>query len=262
MADARKIKLVIAYDGTRYHGWQFQKNGLSIQAVLEEKIQVMTREQVKVIGSGRTDAGVHALGQVCHFATRTRLEPDEIQKGLNSLLPDDILVRLAEAAPADFHARYSVKSKIYEYRILNRREPDVFLRNYVWHVSYPLDLKVLGQCLSLIQGEHDFTSFRSTGSNNQNPVRCIFKAGLRGPEDGLVRLVLEANGFLRHMVRSMAGTLVDVGMGKISVDGFLDILEAKDRQRAGIKAPARGLFLVRVVYEGEDGVKGKGIDSG
>ncbi len=253
MADARKIKLVIAYDGTRYHGWQFQKNDLSIQAVLEEKIHIMTRERVKVISSGRTDAGVHALGQVCHFETRTLIRPEEIQKGLNSLLPDDILVRRAETGPPDFHARYSARSKVYEYRILNRPEPDVFLRNYVWHVSHPLDLKLLGQCLSLIKGEHDFTSFRSTGSNNQNPVRRIFRAELlRGPEDGLIRLVLEANGFLRHMVRSMTGTLVDAGMGKTSVDGFLDILRAKDRQRAGIKAPARGLFLVRVVYDGED----------
>lgn len=262
MADARKIKLVTAYDGTRYHGWQFQKNGLSIQAVLEEKIYTMTREQVKVIGSGRTDAGVHALGQVCHFETRTRLRPDELQRGLNSLLPDDIHIRRAETAPPDFHARYSARSKVYEYRILNRPEPDVFLRNYVWHVSYPLDLKVLGQCLSLIRGEHDFTSFRSTGSNNQNPVRRIFRAELRGPEHGLIRLVLEANGFLRHMVRSMTGTLVEAGMGKTSVDGFLDILGAKDRQRAGIKAPARGLFLVRVVYDGDDGGTGNGIDSG
>lgn len=252
MADARKIKLVLAYDGTRYHGWQFQTNGLSIQAVLEEKIGVMTREQVKVIGSGRTDAGVHALGQVCHFETRTRLEPDDFQKGLNSLLPGDILVRRAEAVPSGFHARYSARSKVYEYRILNRPEPDVFLRNYAWHISSPLDLKALGKCLSLVQGEHDFTSFRSAGSNNRNPVRRIIKAELRGPEQGLIRLVFEANGFLRHMVRSIAGTLVDVGTGKTSVEGFLDIIGAKDRQRAGRKAPAGGLFLVRVFYE-EDG---------
>ncbi|MFO7783387.1 MAG: tRNA pseudouridine(38-40) synthase TruA [Thermodesulfobacteriota bacterium] len=251
MADPRKIKLVLAYDGTRYHGWQFQKNGLSIQAVLEEKISVMTREQVKVIGSGRTDAGVHALGQVCHFETGARLEPDEFLKGLNSLLPADILVRRAEDVSPAFHARYSAKSKVYEYRILNRPEPDVFLRHYVWHISRPLDLKALARCLPLVQGEHDFTSFRSSGSNNQNPVRHILRSELRGPEDGLIRLVFEANGFLRHMVRSMSGTLVDVGTGKTSVEGFLDILRARDRQKAGLKAPAGGLFLVRVVYEGD-----------
>jgi tRNA pseudouridine38-40 synthase len=251
MADPRKIKLVLAYDGTQYHGWQYQKNGLSIQAVLEERIHVITRERARVIASGRTDAGVHALGQVCHFETRSRLEPDELKKGLNSLLPPDILVRRAEAVPASFHARYSARSKVYEYRILNSTDPDVFLRNYAWHISRPLDLKALGACLSIVQGEHDFTSFRSSGSNNRNPIRHILRTELKGPENGIIRLVFEASGFLRHMVRNMTGTLVEVGMGKISVRGFLEILLARDRRKAGRKAPSEGLFLVRVIYEDE-----------
>jgi tRNA pseudouridine38-40 synthase len=253
MADPRKIKLVLAYDGTRYNGWQFQKNGLSIQAVLEEKIGVLTRERVRVVGSGRTDAGVHALGQVCHFETRSRLGPEVFFKGLNGLLPDDILVRHACEAEPGFHARYSARSKVYEYRILNLPLPDPFLRRYVWHISRPLDAAFMSQCLSLVLGRHDFTSFRSSGSNNRNPVRRIHTARVEGPENGLIRLVLEADGFLRHMVRNMAGTLVDAGAGRTSVEEFQDILRAGDRRRAGIKAPAGGLFLVRVAY-GEGGV--------
>lgn len=253
MAYARKIKLIVAYDGTRYHGWQFQSNKPSIQAVLEEKIEIMTCEPVRVIGSGRTDAGVHALGQACHFETTSSLAPGVFQKGLNSLLPHDILVIAARTVQSDFHARYSATSKVYEYRILNRPQPDVFLRHYAWHISRPLDLNAIRRCLGYLLGEQDFTSFRSTGSNNKNPVRRMLKADLPDPENDIVRLVFEADGFLRHMVRSMVGTLADVGTHKITEDGFLDILRAKNRQRAGRKAPPGGLFLVRVNYENETG---------
>ena len=249
MADPRKIKLTLAYDGTRYHGWQLQKNGLTIQEVLEDKLRVMTREPVRVFGSGRTDAGVHALGQVCHFESHSRLEPGALQKGLNGLLPDDIHVVRAERVPAGFHARYDARSKVYEYRILNRPEPDVFLRRTTWHVTRPLDREALRQGLACLRGERDFSSFRSAGSGNRNPVRRMLKAELCDPGPGLVHLVFEANGFLRHMVRNLVGTLVDVGAGKISPAEFEGILEAGDRGRAGVKAPARGLFLVEVRYE-------------
>ncbi len=252
MADSRKLRLILAYDGTRYHGWQSQKNGLTIQEVLEEKLGVMTREPIRVFGSGRTDAGVHALGQACHFETRSHLQPEVFHKGLNSLLPADIRVKRAEVVPFGFHARYNARSKVYEYRILHQREPDVFLRDHTWHIPRPLDLEAVKRCLTSIQGEHDFTSFRSAGSANQNPVRRMLRAGILGPEEGVIRLIFEANGFLRHMVRNLVGTLVNVGTGKTSVDGFLKILKARDRRKAGVKAPPQGLFLVHVHYDMDD----------
>ncbi|MCF8063433.1 MAG: tRNA pseudouridine(38-40) synthase TruA [Deltaproteobacteria bacterium] len=253
MVDSRKVKLTLAYDGTRYHGWQIQKNGLTVQEVLEGKLRIMTQEPVRVFGSGRTDAGVHALGQVCHFETHSRLQPETLRKGLNSLLPGDIHVVQTENVHPGFHARYDARSKVYEYRILNRAEPDVFLRRYAWHLTRPLRLEALRQALSRVRGEHDFSSFRSTGSGNRNPVRRVLRAELQEPECGLVHLVFEANGFLRHMVRNLVGTLVDVGTEKISAADFVEILNARDRRLAGAKAPAQGLFLVRVRYGEADG---------
>lgn len=241
--------MVLQYDGTRYHGWQWQKNALTIQAVVEEKIQDLTKEQVRVIASGRTDTGVHALHQVCHFLGHSDMDPDSIRKGLNSLLPEDILVRHVEQAPSDFHARYSVKSKVYEYRILNREQPDLFLRHYAWHVARKLDLTRMEACVSFLRGRHDFSSFKSARSDNLNPVREMIRAELHGPsEDGLIRFVFEADGFLRHMVRNIVGTVVEVGSGRINPDEFLKIVEAKDRKRAGVKAPPQGLFLTMVRY--------------
>lgn len=247
--ERKNIKMVLTYDGTHYHGWQWQKNALTIQAVVQEKIQVLTREHVTVIASGRTDAGVHALHQVCHFITHTDMHPESIRKGLNSLLPEDIVVRHAERAPLDFHARYSVKSKTYEYRILNREQPDLFLRHYAWHVARQLDRAGMEACVSLLGGRHDFSSFRSTRSDNLNPVREMIRAELHeSPDQGLIRFLFEADGFLRHMVRNIVGTVVEVGSGRIASDEFLKIFEAKDRKRAGLKAPPQGLFLTMVRY--------------
>ena len=247
--DRRNIRIVLTYDGTTYHGWQRQKNALTIQAIVEDKIQVLTREQVTVIASGRTDAGVHALHQVCHFFTHSDMDPESIRRGLNSLLPEDIYVRQAEQAPPEFHARYSVKSKSYEYRVLNRTEPDLFLRNYAWHVAWKLDRAGMEACVSLLRGRHDFSSFKSSGSENLNPVRQMIRSELHGsPDEGLIHFIFEADGFLRHMVRNIVGTVIEVGSGRTTPDGFLQILEAKDRKRAGIKAPPQGLFLTTVRY--------------
>jgi tRNA pseudouridine38-40 synthase len=247
--DRRNIRMVLAYDGTQYHGWQWQKNALTIQAILEDKIQVLTREQVRVIASGRTDTGVHALHQVCHFFTHSDMDPESIRKGLNSLLPEDILVRHAEQVPLDFHARYNVKTKTYEYRILNREQPDLFLRRYAWHVNRKLDMTRMEACVSLLRGRHDFSSFKSVRSDNLNPVREMIRAELQGPSaEGLITFFFEADGFLRHMVRNIVGTIVEVGSGRISPDEFLVILEAKDRKKAGVKAPPQGLFLTMVRY--------------
>ncbi|MFO7737352.1 MAG: tRNA pseudouridine(38-40) synthase TruA [Desulfatiglandaceae bacterium] len=244
----RNIKLVLTYDGSHYHGWQRQRNALSLQEVIEEKLQLMVKEPIKLIASGRTDAGVHALGQVCNFITRSAIEPERIKRGLNSLLPEDIFVKDAESVPLEFHARYQAKSKTYEYRILNRYAPDVFQRNYVWHIRIPLALEAMAACLRLVRGRKDFTSFRSSGSGNADPVRHVIQAELERTENGLVRFVLEAEGFLRHMVRNIVGTVAEVGLGKINLDGFREILESQDRKRAGVKAPPQGLFLIRVQY--------------
>ena len=248
--DRKNIKMVLQYDGTRYHGWQRQKNALTIQAIVEEKIQVITGERVKAIASGRTDAGVHALHQVCHFLTTSNIDPESTRRGLNSLLPEDIFVRHAEYVPVDFHARYSVRSKTYEYRILNREQPNLFLRRYTWHVPRKLDLAGMERCVSLLQGRHDFSSFKSSGSENFNPVREMIRSELhRSSEEGMIHFIFEADGFLRHMVRNIVGTVIEVGSGKISPNEFFQILEARDRKKAGLKAPPQGLFLTMVRYE-------------
>ena len=209
----------------------------------------MTGETVRLIAAGRTDAGVHALHQVCHFHTNSSLAPDVIRRGLNSLLPGDIFVSRAEYAPPDFHARYSVKSKIYEYRILNQADPDPFLRFHAWHVPSPLNLPEIERCLSFLVGEHDFSSFMSAGSNVRDAVRNLMRAEVHAGEEGLLLMIFQADGFLRHMVRNLAGTLVEVGRGRRDSEGFLKIFHAKDRRTAGVRAPAHGLFLKMVLYE-------------
>lgn len=247
--DPKNIRLVVAYDGTRYHGWQRQANALTLQKVIEEKLCVMTGETHTLIASGRTDAGVHALNQVCNFHTRSSIAPPSFHNGLNSLLPDDILIREAAYVPIHFHSRYSVRSKRYEYRILNSEIPDVFQRNYLWQVRPPLDVEAMAACLSHLIGPHDFSSFRSSGSDNINPVRAVLRAEIHGPVSDRLRIVIEADGFLRHMVRNIVGTVVEAGLGRIAIDRFKEILCARDRRLAGIKAPPQGLFLMEVIYQ-------------
>jgi tRNA pseudouridine38-40 synthase len=248
MDSKRNFKLILEYDGTQYHGWQRQKNDTTIQAILEDKLRLMLKERIKVNGSGRTDAGVHALYQVCNFVSGSRIDPESLRRGLNSLLPDDIFIKEAENISLDFHARYSAKSKVYEYRILNTREKNIFLRNYTWHIRYDLDLHSMSKCVSMLMGRHDFSAFRSTGSGNRDPVRNMIKCEVYDPGENLIRFVFEADGFLRHMVRNIVGTVVEAGSGKISVEDFREIYLSGDRQRAGIKAPPQGLFLKKVDY--------------
>jgi tRNA pseudouridine38-40 synthase len=244
----RNIRLVLEYDGTRYHGWQRQKGATTIQGLIEEKILIMTKEPVKLIASGRTDAGVHAFNQVCNFITLTRIDPSSFRRGLNALLPDDIFVKQADDVPIDFHAMYRAESKTYEYRILNREDANVFLRLYAWHIPQALELTEMRQCILSLCGEHDFSSFKSAGSGNLNPVRKMMRAEMLEPDKGLVYFVFEANGFLRHMVRNIVGTLVEVGQRKMEVNEFMKIFQARDRREAGVKAPPQGLFLTDVRY--------------
>ena len=248
MPEEKNIKLILEYDGSRYHGWQRQTGMATIQEVVEEKIKTITGESVNVIASGRTDAGVHALCQVANFKTRTHLTPVILRKGLNALLPEDIFIKQVEYASMDFNSRYSAKSKIYEYRILNRREPDIFLRSYAWHIPTALNLEKMATCLSLLLGRHDFSSFKSSGSGIVNPVREMKNADIIGPADDLLRFLFEADGFMRHMVRNIIGTVVEVGRGKFDVDRFLEIFHSRDRRKAGLKAPSQGLFLKMVKY--------------
>lgn len=248
MEEKKNIRFILAYDGSRYHGWQRQKNGKTIQEIMEDRLFLMTREQVRLTASGRTDAGVHALNQVCHFLTSTKIDPPTLKKGLNSLLPDDIFIKQADYMPLEFHARYSARSKIYEYRLVNRPAPDIFLRSYSWQIQKRLHLEDMEKCLSALTGEHDFSAFKSTGSRNRNPVREMMRAELNMTGEGRINLLFEANGFLRHMVRNMVGTVIEVGLGKMAYNEFIDILASKERGRAGIKAPPQGLFLVEVKY--------------
>lgn len=244
----RNIRLIMSYDGSNYHGWQRQKNSLSIQEVVEDKISMMTGEAISLIASGRTDTGVHAINQSCNFMTQSELGTEAIKKGLNSLLPDDILIKSAEYVPVNFHSRINARSKTYEYRILNREYPDLFRRKYVWHIRRPLDRVKMSECLRIIAGKHDFSSFKSSGSGVINSVRSIIRVELQRPEQDLFCFIFEADGFLRHMVRNIVGTVVDVGLGKISPSDFEAIFELKDRTLAGFKAPSSGLFLMEVKY--------------
>ena len=244
----RNIRLVLAYDGTRYHGWQRQKNGLTIQAVIEERLQLMTQSPVKLLASGRTDAGVHALNQVCNFKTPSQIPIDTLKRGLNALLPPDVLIKDAAVVPLEFHSRYRAKSKIYEYRILNRENPDIFRRNVLWHIRFPLHVKTMSECLSIIKGTHDFSAFKSSGSANIDPVRTILRTRIESDEDGILRIIVEGDGFLRHMVRNIVGTLVEAGTDRMDLERFAEVLELGDRRMAGRKAPPQGLFLVAVKY--------------
>ena len=248
MAIEKNIRLSVSYDGSQYHGWQRQDNGITIQGMIEEKIRTMVGAHVTLIASGRTDAGVHALHQTCNFRSVTSIPPDSLRKGLNGLLPDDIFIKHAEYVPLDFHSRYDCKSKMYEYRILNRETPDIFCRKYIWHIRRPLDISAISSCADVLTGTQDFSSFKSTGSGNTNPVRTVLLAELEVAKGDLLFFRIKADGFLRHMVRNIVGTLMNVGLGKTTPAQFKEILDSRNRRMAGRKAPPQGLFLVEVNY--------------
>lgn len=244
----RNLKLVIEYDGTHYQGWQVQRHAPTIQGIIEEKLEILTGEKIHLIGSGRTDAGVHALGQVANFKTESQLGVGSIQKALNHLLPYDIVIMSVEETYDRFHARKDSKSKVYEYRILNQDLRSVFLHGYAWHIPQKLNLSEMKNATRLLIGEHDFSAFRTVGSSTRTCVRRVIQAQWKNPLDGLICFEIEANGFLKQMVRSMVGTLVEVGKGKIDQEEFRKILESNDRKKAGPTAPAHGLFLKEVKY--------------
>lgn len=259
MTDKRyNYKLTLAYDGTHFSGWQVQPNGISIQQKLQEALQIITHDQVHVTGSGRTDAGVHALKQVANFRSDNTLDLRRLQASLNGLLPYDIRILKCEEAPLDFHARYSATSKCYHYNLTLSPVQLPFHRLYSWHIRENLDRELLKRAARLFIGTHDFTSFANeahAGSAAHDPVRTLTRLDIIEHDEG-VRLELEANGFLYKMVRNIVGVLHEVATGKRAVEEIDTILAAKDRRQAGKAAPAQGLFLAYVTY-GMDNISSK-----
>lgn len=246
---SRNFKLIIEYDGSGYSGWQRQKDPNTIQGAIEQAIHRLTGNSITLIGSGRTDAGVHALGQAANFHADTRLTAEDIGRALNSLLPGDIVILSCTEMPESFHARFDAVSKLYRYRFLNRPLPPAIGRQYAWHVKKKLDIDAMRAALVYLQGTHDFKAFEGAGSPQVHSVRQVLKAELFQRDRCEIDFEIEANGFLRHMVRNIVGTLVDVGRAKISPSVFKTIRDTADRSKAGVTAPPHGLFLVRVNYD-------------
>ncbi len=245
----RNIKIVLEYDGTNYHGWQSQAgSGMqTIQETLEKALTLLSKEEGKVFSSGRTDAGVHALGQVINFQTRTAIPASAWAPALNQLLPSDIRALTSEEVPPEFHARYSAISKVYKYRILNRHAQTAIYRAYAWHVKRPLNVSSMRSAAAILLGKHDFSSFRGSGCTAKSPVRTLKSVTIQKNGDFL-ELLFEADAFLQYMVRNITGTLVEVGLGRFNTNDMVKILEARDRSRAGKTAPPHGLYLLSVTY--------------
>lgn len=252
----RNIRLTIAYDGTDFHGWQRQPHAPSIQEALETRIARITGERATLYGSGRTDAGVHAAGQVANFKTDSPIPCGSLVKALNDALPVSIRVRKAEIVSTDFHARYSAKAKTYRYRILQAAMCPPFLGRYVDHHPYPLDVRRMTRAARLLEGEHDFTSFAGSDparkekelQENSN-VRQVFRSRIAVRKQlRMIIYEIRGSGFLHHMVRNIVGTLLEVGSGKLAPEDLRAILKARNRGKAGPTAPASGLWLVKVEY--------------
>ena len=244
-----RVGLQIEYDGTAYAGWQRQKNAPSVQAAIEQALFETLHWQGTIIGAGRTDAGVHALGQVAHFDIETRVPPDRFSYMLNQTLPPDIRVVKSWAAEEGFHARKSARGKHYRYTIYHAPHASALERNQSLHVPQKLDIAAMRQAAQALVGEHDFSAFRTMGSNIVGTVRTIYRLTVR--EEGRhIYIDVYGNGFLYNMVRIIAGTLIAVGKGKIPPEAMGNILAAKDRTLAGATAPARGLCMCEVFYSG------------
>ena len=247
MSGTRNIKLVIEYEGTRYCGWQVQPNVPTIQEGLERAVRQITGEAVRIFGAGRTDAGVHASGQVANFHTSCRMPAGRMRHALNAVLPDDIVVLDVSEVPESFHARYSAKSKRYRYSILNRQAPSALHRYFTLHLAQSLDIAAMREAAGHLIGTWDFSSFGCNAGREDDPVRTVLDIAADRQGDYLT-IEIEAVSFLYKMVRSIVGTLIDVGKGKVEPSDVLRILRDRDRKRAGATAPAQGLTLVHVNY--------------
>ncbi|THE12107.1 tRNA pseudouridine(38-40) synthase TruA [Bacillus timonensis] len=246
----RRYKCIISYDGTQFSGYQVQPNKRTVQSDLEHALQNMHKgEHIKIVASGRTDATVHALGQVVHFDSPLSIPVEGWKKALNSLLPDDIRVRSVEIVDPEFHARFDVKAKEYRYRLWMSEEPCVFKRQYTHHYPYPLNLNAMKEAAALLVGTHDFTSFCASKTEVQDKVRTIYLIKMEKQDNELI-LSFIGNGFLYNMVRIIVGTLLEVGSGQKEAKMMTSILAGKDRSLAGKTAPGHGLYLYQVYYEG------------
>jgi len=246
----RTFKLTLAYDGTAYAGWQLQPEMPTLQGTLEAALEKITGEPLRTVASGRTDAGVHALGQVVSFRSETRLSADVLQRALNAELPPDMTVVAAAEALDGFHATGDAVRKRYRYVIHNGRLSDVFTRHYAWHVYEPLDVPAMRRAAQVLLGTHDFSSFETQGSPRESSVRTVYDLSVdRESESGdRVRIEIEADGFLYNMVRAIVGALVQIGRGAKPETWLAGVLEARDRRAGGPTAPPQGLFLVSVDY--------------
>ena len=243
----KKYLLNIEYEGTAYHGWQMQKNGISVQELVEKALTKITKTKTTVLSSGRTDAGVHAAGMPAHFVTESKMKSLEFLYALNSNLPLDITVKEVERVPMSFNARGSVKKKLYRYTILNRDHPSALNYRRSWFIPHKLDIASMKRAANYFVGKHDFTSFRAGNCNAKTPVRILNRVEIF-KQDGFLQIEFEGKGFLKHMVRNLVGTLVFVGRKKIPARQAKVILEARNRRIAGPTAPAQGLCLVEVCY--------------
>src|SRR5829696_1269473 len=246
----RSLKLTLQYEGTEYVGWQWQATGISIQGLLEDALRPIEGAHVDVFGAGRTDAGVHALAQVASIVLTVPIETGPLARALNAVLPADVRVVDVEAAASGFHARFSAIGKVYEYRIVNAATISPFVRRFAWHVVPPLDVAAMRQASDFLIGEHDFAAFQGAGAVVKSTKRTIHRLDWRegGGNDVPLVMRVEGSGFLRHMVRTIAGTLVQVGLGRWPAGRVREILDSRSRSSAGTTAPASGLFLVRVLY--------------
>ena len=247
----KNLKLTIEYVGTSYHGWQSQPGLPTVQGVLQEALSAASRQPVALRGAARTDAGVHAVGQVASLQVSDRVEPHRLQGHVNSLLPDDIGVRRVDVVPESFHARHSARGRVYRYQIVDEGFISPFLRPFAAHSRRPLDVEAMDTAARLLIGRRDFSAFRAAGDLSESSVKEIRRSAI-AIEDGALRVItytVEADSFLQHMVRNIAGTLMEVGRGRFTPGKISEILDARDRRLAGPTAPALGLCLEEVLYD-------------
>ncbi len=246
--EKKRVRLTVAYDGTNYHGWQVQKNGVTIEGELNRCLSELLQEPIEVVGASRTDAGVHALGNVAVFDTESRMPAEKISYALNQRLPEDIRIQRSEEVPADWHPRRCASRKTYEYRIYRGEFPMPTKRLYSLFTYHPLDVELMRQAASFLVGEHDFKSFCQAGTQAETTTRTIYRLDVEEQGAELVIRVC-GSGFLYNMVRIIAGTLMEVGQGKRTPAAMEDVLSAKNRGAAGATAPAHGLTLVKYEFE-------------
>ena len=243
----RNIKLTIEYDGKDFNGWQKQPDKLNIQGNIEKVISEITKEEIELIGSGRTDAGVHAIGQVANFKTNSNIPIEKFAIAINSRLKKSIIIKKAEEVPERFHSRYNCKKKTYRYIINNSDMGSAIYRNLEYNIKMPLNLENMKKASKYFEGEHDFSAFKGSGTSSKSSVRTIYSADVKKENERII-IELTGNGFLYNMVRIISGTLVEVGLGKIRPEEIKDIIDSKNRQMAGKTLPPYGLYLVEVNY--------------